>query len=68
MINRISGVEAGNERQKALPDYTRGRPPGQRPSNDWSKQIEKFIGDHPVASLAIGLTIGIVLGCLIKRR
>ena len=68
MINRISGVEVGPRRQKALPDYTHGPPPGLRQNPDWGKQIEKFIGDHPVASLAIGLTIGIVLGCLIKRR
>lgn len=68
MINRISGVEMGSGRQKLLPDYTRGQPAGLRQTPDWTKQVEKFIGDHPVASLAIGFTIGIVLGCLIKRR
>jgi ElaB/YqjD/DUF883 family membrane-anchored ribosome-binding protein len=68
MINRIATVEApGNGRRKALPvdpSAVHYRSPG----DDLNAQIKQFIGDHATLSLAIGLTIGIIVGCLIKRR
>jgi ElaB/YqjD/DUF883 family membrane-anchored ribosome-binding protein len=65
MINRIATVEApGNGRRKLFPADRSAI----RPDRDLNGQVKQFIGDHPALSLAIGLTIGIVIGCLIKRR
>jgi hypothetical protein len=69
MINRITGVEAPGNGRKALPDYTKSGPRREEPPwGELAKRVESFIGDHPVMSLAIGFTVGIVIGCLIKRR
>ena len=68
MINRIATVEApGNGRRKSLPPDASSsfeRSTGRQ----LDQQFRQFIGDHPALSLALGLTIGIVIGCLIKRR
>ena len=66
MINRIVTVEApGNGRSRALPPpASAARATGKQ----LDQQLRQFIGDHPALSLAIGFTIGIVVGCLIKRR
>ena len=70
MINRITGLDAPTDGLRDRPNgFFVPDPAAKRPS--WSElggRVEKFIGDHPVASLAIGLTVGIVIGCLVKRR
>jgi ElaB/YqjD/DUF883 family membrane-anchored ribosome-binding protein len=68
VINRIATIEApGNGRRKALP--LAASPAAERSSGrQLDQQLRKFIGDHPALSLALGLTMGIVIGCLIKRR
>jgi ElaB/YqjD/DUF883 family membrane-anchored ribosome-binding protein len=68
VINRIATIEApGNGRRKASPFGPQIGPAGQQ-LNDIERQLKHFIGDHPALSLALGLTIGIMVGCLIKRR
>jgi ElaB/YqjD/DUF883 family membrane-anchored ribosome-binding protein len=68
VINRIATVEApGNGRRKSMPraaSFGIERSSGQK----IDQQLRQFIGDHPALSLALGLTVGIVIGCLIKRR
>lgn len=69
MINRISGVESPGGRRPAPPGFI--LPDRSDRSEQWKElrgRIEKYIGDHPVMSLAIGITVGVMLGCLIKRR
>ena len=71
MINRISGLTVSAESgQKLLPDYSDGsaRLPGSTWTVGWRERIESYVGEHPVLSLTIGLTVGIVVGCLMKRR
>ena len=71
MINRIRDLDApGNGYRPFVAGGGRPRGVGGElpPLGDVGKRIERFIGDHPVMSLAVGLTIGIVIGCLIKRR
>lgn len=66
MINRIGTVEApGNGRRRTLPPPT---PAAPTTGQQLDQQLRQFIGDHPALSLALGFTIGIVVGCLIKRR
>ncbi|MBA3314215.1 MAG: hypothetical protein M3552_08285 [Planctomycetota bacterium] len=68
MINRIATVEApGNGRRRVLPADPSAIP-DRSSGADLNAQIKQFIGDHASLSLAIGLTIGIIVGCLIKRR
>ena len=74
MINRIAELNRGGGRQKLLPNYSDPHAPGYptEPGEPWSQklsaQLESYIGEHPVISLTVGLTLGIVVGCLIKRR
>ncbi len=81
MIDRMTGLETsggaaraagpGNGRQKLLPDYTHADPNAPNPSDELrrlARKVERFIGEHPVLSVTAGLTFGILLGCLIKRR
>ena len=69
MINRIAAVKApGNGRHRPLQGPVPSR--FRSPSSDESLRgkLEEFLGDHPVMSLTIGFTFGIVVGCLVKRR
>ena len=69
MINRITGVDAPGDGRRATPGFFVPDPADR--SSQWSDLREKIgtaIGDHPIASLAIGLAVGIVIGCLAKRR
>jgi hypothetical protein len=69
VINRITGVETVGGRRPAPPGFI--LPDRSAQDDQWKElrgRIEKYIGDHPVMSLAIGVTVGILLGCLIKRR
>ena len=70
MINRISGIEtAGDGRRDVRPAFFVPDPAARRSGwEDLGKRVERYIGDHPVASLAMGLAVGIVIGCLLKRR
>ncbi len=70
MINRVEEMLA--------PGNGRRRPPAAlAPPATWrgassraglARRLENSIGEHPVLSLSLGLTLGIVIGCLIKRR
>ena len=79
MINRIPPVAVANRpassrsAQPLLPDYRRsGTGESGRSREPWNvtvtEQVEDFIGKHPVLALTIGLTLGMFIGCLIKRR
>lgn len=71
MINRISDIDIdapGDGLRRTRPGRAAEGPGDRSPLVGLGRQIETYIGDHPVMSLAIGLTIGIVIGCLIKRR
>ena len=69
MINRITSARApGNGRRQALPAPSPIRSSDDAAWKELGERIEQFIGNHPVLSLAVGFSVGIVLGCLIKRR
>lgn len=70
MINRISGIEApGDGRRDVRSAFFVPDTAARRSAwDDLGKRAERYIGDHPVASLAMGLALGIVIGCLLKRR
>lgn len=38
------------------------------PVRQATKAISRLIQDHPLISVAVGVTAGVALGCLIKRR
>lgn len=38
------------------------------PVPTWGEKIEQFLGEHPVLALTAGLTAGVLLGYLVKRR
>ncbi len=40
----------------------------QRAIGDWIQGAGKLIAKHPAASLAVGLSVGVLLGWLVKRR
>lgn len=73
MINRIAAVEVSDgeflARGRPQPVFFVPDPADRGPG--WSElreKIGKAIGDHPVASLALGFAFGIAVGCLLKRR
>lgn len=69
MINRITGLDAPGDGRGATTGFFVPDPAGRRsPWADLGQRVEKYIGDHPVASLAVGLAVGIMIGCLVKRR
>jgi len=70
VINRISGIEApGEGRRDVRPVFFVPDPAARRSAwEGLGKRVERYIGDHPVASLAMGLAVGVVIGCLLKRR
>lgn len=70
MINRITGLDAPGAGRSRLGStfFVPERAQAEDRLSGLGKQIEKFIGDHPVAALTLGLSFGIVVGCLIKRR
>ena len=34
----------------------------------WRKRVEKFLGDHPQATIAVAAAAGIALGWFVKRK
>ena len=70
MINRITAVAPpANGRRAPSPGFVVPEPSDHAsPWADLGERVEKYIGDHPVTSLAIGFAVGIFVGCLLKRR
>lgn len=53
---------------RALPPPRRVFPAETIPAPTWGEKVEHFLGEHPVLALTAGLTAGILLGFLVKRR
>ena len=34
----------------------------------WRKRVEKFLGDHPQATIAVAAAAGVALGWFVKRK
>ena len=63
MQNRVFPIE----QQKRLPaPRSPFQPAGWMHSG--IERVESFIANHPTAALAVGLTLGVTLGWLIKRK
>ena len=71
MINRVTGVTLPGNGRRTQTTRPATLPPARRPPappGDLGERIGTFLGDHPVLSLALGLSLGIAVGCLLKRR
>lgn len=44
--------------------------PQQQPlsQHEMIRSAERWVGDHPVLCVAAAISMGVILGCLIKRR
>lgn len=70
MINRVPGylptpIRNGPPSQPMLQEL---RDAAQKQFADRMRQIEKYIQEHPVTGIGTALSIGILLGWVIKRR
>lgn len=67
MINRTTMPELAAP-PRTLPPPRRMFPAEPMPVPTWGEKIEQFLGEHPVLALTAGLTAGVLLGYLVKRR
>ena len=69
MENRIFGARVSPEQieeaRRAAAEWGRT---AQGQAQQWLKRIETQVVEHPAASLGVALSLGVLLGWLIKRR
>jgi ElaB/YqjD/DUF883 family membrane-anchored ribosome-binding protein len=65
MISEINQWEAGGRAKEAVPPVQRQE---QSADRNLSRPFEIWIGQNPVLSVGLAITLGAILGCWIKRR
>ena len=64
MINRLAQPRQSHNGGKRMPSQQVPSAPATR----WTHSLESFIGEHPVATLAAAVSVGVLVGWLVKRH
>lgn len=65
MINRLATrPQSRNGGKRTTYEQASGGEAARR----WTRSLENSIGNHPVASLAVAVSLGVFVGWLVKRR
>jgi len=67
MHNRLQDLNVDALREKAT-ELLGSREDVERELKDWVSQLRTYVEQSPAASLGAALSIGVVLGWLLKRR
>jgi ElaB/YqjD/DUF883 family membrane-anchored ribosome-binding protein len=68
MINRLAKPrQSPNGARSAMPPRMAPRQSADV-VRDWTRSLENLIGEHPAASLAAAISIGVFVGWLVKRH
>ena len=68
MKNRLLDYPAAAEHQAAARPLQSGEEGPESAMQQVRRRVENFIADHPGISLGAALSLGVILGWLIKRR
>jgi hypothetical protein len=73
-----SGIDMSGRREnrfastwaKEVPQPASGAspPPLRDSTTNWKDELEKLMGKHPKATLTIAITMGLLLGWMVKRK
>jgi len=65
-------IQFGNGRARtestSMPRPQQSTPEWRSEKAEWPRTLEKWIGGHPLASIAFAVCLGAALGWIIKRR